>query len=143
MAKHPLNQSGLFKLIQEAQQYQALYEHVQNLLPETMRQHLSAVGIEHPYLVLIIDEALWASKIRFIAPECLARINELYPGLNLINPVKVRLSQHKKSTHDPFKPTKQPQRPDQQTAKKMLALSEQVTSAKLASALRRLSRRAN
>lgn len=142
MAKHPLNQSGLFKLIQEAQQYQALEEHVLNLLPEPMRQHVCAVGIEHPHLVMIINEALWASKIRFLAPACLDRINETYPGLNLVNPVRVRLNQQAHNNTTQPKMTRPAMPPDQETAKKMLALSEQVSSSKLALALKKLSDRA-
>lgn len=142
MAKHPLNQSGLFKIIQEAQQHQALKEHVLNLLPDNMRQHVSAVGIEHPCLVLIIDEALWASKIRFLAPACLDRINEIYPGLNLVSPVRIRLSQRNRQDILSRQPDKRACPPDQETAKKMLALSEQVSSSKLALALKKLSERA-
>ncbi|AEG30980.1 DciA family protein [Thiomicrospira cyclica] len=142
MAKHPLNQSGLFKLIQEAQQYQALKEHVLNLLPDNMRHHVCAVGIEHPYLVLVINEALWASKIRFLAPACLDQINETYPGLNLVNPVRIRLNNQPHNIATQAKTTRPAMPPDQETAKKMLALSEQVTSSKLALALKKLSDRA-
>ncbi len=142
MAKHPLNQSGLFKIIQEAQQYQALKEHILNVLPDNMHPHICAVGIEHPYLVLVIQEALWASKIRFLAPNCLKQVNDIYPGLNLISPVRIRLTQRhelpasEQKTHSP-NPL-----PDQETAKKMLALSEQVKSTTLSQALKRLGLRA-
>ena len=142
MAKHPLNQSGLFKIIQEAQQYQALKEHIFSVLPENMHPYISAVGIEHPYLVLIINEALWASKIRFLAPSCLRHVNEIYPGLNLVSPVRVRLSQHQEPAPSEHKTHSINTLPDQATAKKMLALSEQVKSTTLSQALKRLGLRA-
>jgi len=137
MAKHPLNHNGLFKLMQQAQQYQALHENVVSTLPEIMQSHVTSVGIEQSQLVIVIDEALWASKVRFVAPECLKKINVQYPGLNLCEPIKIRLSHHyeleiKRTSHHP-KP------PDAKTAAQMHSLSEKVQSKTLADALKRLS----
>lgn len=142
MAKHPLNQSGLFKIIQEAQQYQALKEHVFNVVPKNMQPHICAVGIEHPYLVIVINEALWASKIRFLAPNCLRHLNEIYPSLKLVSPVRVRLSQRQETASSEHKTHSTNPLPDQETAKKMLALSEQVKSSTLSQALKRIGLRA-
>lgn len=129
---------ALQQLLEDAQLFQALLEVGQEALPANIRTHLVGVGFDKQTLVLQIDDAIWATQLRFYEPNLLSLYQTHFPHLEL-NRVKVKVI---------LEPTEtRPKRevasyPSDQDAEEMLSLSQHVESDGLRKALQQLSLRA-
>lgn len=137
--KHLAQQSSLVKLKQEAELYQALLSLAQQALPDTLAPQLVGIAIEQPTLICLVNQANWASKIRFFEQALLQHFNQNLPHLQL-NRVKFKI--HAAPTQAQPRTKRQANRPDSDSAQAFAQLSQQVQSPKLARALAKLSQRA-
>lgn len=135
--KHLLKESGLTKLFQQAELYQALLELGQSVLPGNLATHLTGVSIEQQTLICLTDGANWASKLRFFEQTLLHHFDQNLPHLQL-NQVYFKVMV---DLDTPAGIKRSPNRPDTEAAEQMKTLSKTL-SPKLADALTKLSERA-
>ncbi len=131
-------QGALKNLLQDAQLFQALLDVGQESLPDDLRCHLVGVSFEQQNLILQLDEAIWATQLRFYEPNLLAIYQQHFPHLEL-NRVKVHILP---KAAEPEKPKREMQPPSAKAAREMQIMSEQMPSEGLKKALLSLSQRA-
>jgi len=135
-----LNQAhgALKNLLEDAQLFQALLDVGQDSLPAELKPHLIGVSFEKNCLMLQLDEAIWATQLRFYEPNLLGIYQEHFPHLEL-GRVKVHVLPQ---TPAPIRTKRIITPPSDEDAKEMLTLSQQVKSQGLSDALKTLSLRA-
>ena len=135
-----LNQAkgALKNLMDNAQVFQALLDVGQENLPSDLRPHLVGVSFEQQTLLLQLDEAIWATQLRFYEPNLLAIYQQHFPHLEL-NRVKVNILPKQ---IEPQKKVHIMQPPSSDAGNEMRQISEQVESEGLKQALLSLSKRA-
>ena len=131
-------QGALKNLLQDAQLFQALLDVGQEALPHDLRCHLVGVSFEKQSLLLQLDEAIWATQLRFYEPNLLAIYQQHFPHLEL-NRVKVHILPQ---PAEPDKPKKVMVPPSEKDARELELISSQVHSEGLRKALLSLSKRA-
>lgn len=117
--------------------YQALLELGQSALPDTLAKHLIGVSIEQQTLICLVNNANWASKLRFFEQALLHHFDQNLPHLKL-NQINFKIMLDSETPNREKKPAN---RPDAEAARQMVKLSENL-SPKLADALIKLSQRA-
>ncbi|VAW48190.1 hypothetical protein MNBD_GAMMA04-1209 [hydrothermal vent metagenome] len=135
-----LNQASgaLNHLLENAQLYQALLDVGQDTLPEALKPHLIGVSFGQNTLILQIDEAIWATQLRFYEPSLLGIFQEHFPHLEL-NAVKVKILPQPKSIQKEWCVTSYP---SEQDAVEMQQIKDKIQSKGLKEALNKLSLRA-
>lgn len=135
-----LNQASgaLNHLLENAQLYQALLDVGQDTLPNALKPHLIGVSFEQNTLILQLDEAIWATQLRFYEPTLLGIFQEHFPHLEL-NRVKVKVLPQPKTIQKEWHITSYP---SDQDAIEMQQISEHIQSEGLKEALNKLSLRA-
>lgn len=135
-----LNQAhgALKNLLEDAQLFQALLEVGQDSLPIELKPHLIGVSFEKNSLLLQLDEAIWATQLRFYEPNLLGIYQEHFPHLEL-NRVKVNVLPQNPA---PIRTKRIITPPSNEDAQEMLTISQQVKSPGLRNALETLSLRA-
>ncbi|QCU90621.1 DciA family protein [Thiomicrorhabdus sediminis] len=131
-------QGALKHLLEDAQLYQALLEVGRDVLPRKLQPHVLGISFEEQNLLVQIDEAVWATQLRFHEPDLLGIYQQHFPHL-MLNRVKVKV------LPQPPAPKRKPKimvPPTKEDAKSMQELSEAVESEGLRNALQRLSQRA-
>lgn len=131
-------QGALKNLLEDAQLFQALLEVGQDCLPSELQPHLVGVSFEKNTLLLQLDEAIWATQLRFYEPSLLGIYQEHFPHLEL-NRIKVHILP---KAQEPIKTKKIVVPPSEEDAEEMLALSQNIKSEGLSKALASLSLRA-
>ena len=131
-------QGALKNLLEDAQLFQALLDVGRENLPNELRMHLVGVSFDQRNLILQIDEAVWATQLRFYEPNLLAVYQQHFPHLEL-NRVKVHILP---KPVEPEKTHREVVPPTDDDAKEMLRISEDVSSEGLKKALQSLSLRA-
>lgn len=131
-------QGALKNLLADAQLYQALLEVGQDSLPITLQPHLVGVSFEKSTLLLQLDEAIWATQLRFYEPNLLGIYQQHFPHLEL-NRVKVHVLPQ---SPEPIKEKKMITPPSEEDAHEMLAITQKIQSKGLRQALENLSLRA-
>lgn len=131
-------QGALKNLMESAQLFQALLDLAHENLPNDLRPHLVGVSFDQQRLILQIDEAVWATQLRFYEGNLLAIYQQHFPHLEL-NRVKVHILPQ---PAEPNKPKKYCKPPSQNDAVEMLNISQNVKSQGLKRALEALSMRA-
>jgi len=64
------------------QKQQALLEQLKQLLPETLQPHCIHARIKGDRLILHTDSPVWATRLRFHAPQILTSSRKFAPKLN-------------------------------------------------------------
>ena len=131
-------QGALKNLLEDAQLFQALLDVGRESLPDELRLHLVGVSFEQQSLLLQLDDAIWATQLRFYEPNLLAIYQQHFPHLEL-NRVKVQIFP---KAAEPEKPKKEVIPPSEEDAEEMLRMSENIQSEGLRKALESLSHRA-
>lgn len=131
-------QGALKNLMENAQLFQALLEIGQENLPSDIRGHLVGVSFDNQNLLLQIDEAIWATQLRFYEANLLAIYQSHFPHLEL-NRVKVSVLPKE---IQPLKRKIHRTLPSEKDAQEMLNVSGEVHSEGLKRALINLSKRA-
>ncbi|BCN93847.1 hypothetical protein THMIRHAM_16320 [Thiomicrorhabdus immobilis] len=131
-------QGALKNLLEDAQLFQALLEVGQDSLPSELQPHLVGVSFEKNTLLLQLDEAIWATQLRFYEPNLLGIYQEHFPHLELSR-VKVHILP---KAQEPIKTKKMVVPPSPEDAEAMLDLSQKVKYEGLSKALASLSLRA-
>jgi hypothetical protein len=135
--RHPLEQQGLKRLIQQAEMYQALLDLGRQVLPATLSEHLVAISLEGQKLICVVDHPNWASKLRFFERDLLHIFDQNLPHLKL-NQTQFRISQ---TPSEIAAPKRAANRPPPEAAIEMQKLSKTLPP-KLAQTLLKLSQRA-
>lgn len=77
------SESGLSKLIQTAQLLSELNDQLHTWIDPVMARHCQVGHIENGILTLIADSSAYATKLRFMSPELLKRVQALPHGKNI------------------------------------------------------------
>jgi hypothetical protein len=85
--------SDLSQLVQRAREAGELDARVRTLLPEGLGAHVTGAVQHEDTVVILVDSAAWASRIRFHAPELLERLGPRFDGAVTRVRVKVRPGQ--------------------------------------------------
>ncbi len=128
---------GLNNIMEQVQLYQALLDLGKSCLPHKLAQHLAGVSFEKNNLICQLDDNLWATQLRFHAPEILAAYRNHFPHLNLNN-LKIQIIPL--AERKILKPVTM-EKLSKNVAIEMQSLSQKVTSKGLKQALENLSKR--
>jgi len=87
-----LSGSDLSRLVERAREAGELDARVRSLLPEGLGEHVTGAAFHQTEgeVVVLVDSAAWASRIRFHAPELVAQLAPRYDGAVTRVRVKVR-----------------------------------------------------
>ena len=90
--KDLLKGSDLSRLVERAREAGELDARVRALLPEGLGAHVTGAAFHEPEgeVVVLVDSAAWASRIRFHAPGLVAQLAPRYDGAVTRVRVKVR-----------------------------------------------------
>lgn len=85
-----LSGTDLSQLVLRAREAGELDARVRALLPEGLAAHVSGAVLHDDTVVVLVDSAAWASRLRFHAPELVERLAPRYDGAVTRVRVKVR-----------------------------------------------------
>lgn len=80
----------LSQLVTRAREAGELDARVRALLPEPLGEHVTGAVLHEDTVVILVDSAAWASRIRFMAPELVGLLAPRYDGVVARVRVKVR-----------------------------------------------------
>ena len=80
----------LSQLVTRAREAGELDARVRALLPESLGEHVTGAVLHEDTVVILVDSAAWASRIRFMAPELVGQLSPRYDGVVQRVRVKVR-----------------------------------------------------
>jgi hypothetical protein len=90
LLKDLLAGKDLRQIIERAREAGELDARVRALLPEAMAAHVTGAVLHDCTVVVLVDSAAWASRLRFHAPELVERLAPRYDGVVTRVRVKVR-----------------------------------------------------
>lgn len=61
--------SGLAEVVRRANTLAAITEKLKSVLPESLKPHLVSVNLRTDTLILIVDAAAWAARLRYLESE--------------------------------------------------------------------------
>jgi len=128
-------EGALSHLMQNAHMFNALLELAHESLPQELSEHVVGVFWQERNLILQIDQAVWATQLRFYEPTILKVFQENMPHLQL----QRTLVKIVPKPLDPEKRKLQMSKLSKENALQMRELSEHIESPELADALKRLS----
>jgi len=82
--------NDLSQLVLRAREAGELDARVRALLPESLAAHVTGAVLHDDTVVVLVDSAAWASRLRFHAPELAERLAPRYDGAVTRVRVKVR-----------------------------------------------------
>jgi hypothetical protein len=80
----------LEELVDRARAAEALDAQVRALLPPELAAHVTGASLREDAVVVLVDSAAWASRLRFYAPELAARLAPRTDGQ--VDRVRVRVA---------------------------------------------------
>ena len=86
-----LDQPGLRRLLDQAALYEALRETARAALPDELAEQVVGVSLDGETLIVQTEQAVWATRLRYAAPQLLAAFADAFPHLRLSR-CKVRIS---------------------------------------------------
>jgi hypothetical protein len=85
--RHLLKDKPTLKLLElEISAQKALLTEVRSLLPADLAGHCVAARVHDRQLVLHADSAVWATRLRYLAPQLLSLLQPRHPTLREIKP---------------------------------------------------------
>lgn len=90
LLKDLLAGNDLSQLVSRAREAGELDARVRSLLPEALAAHVTGAAFHDDTVVVLVDSAAWASRLRFHAPELVERLAPRYDGAVTRVRVKVR-----------------------------------------------------
>ena len=82
-----LGTQGVLKQLQnQLARQQALTEQVRSMLPAPLNEHLSAAVLIDEKLSLLVASPVWASRLRFLAPQLMRQLRQQGLALSQIQP---------------------------------------------------------
>jgi hypothetical protein len=82
--------NDLSRLVERARAAGELDARVRSLLPEPLASHVTGAVLHGDTVVVLVDSAAWASRLRFHGPELVERLAPRYDGAVSRVQVKVR-----------------------------------------------------
>jgi hypothetical protein len=79
------------------QQNRGLLEEIQQLLPAPLNEHCVGIAAKQDHLILYSDSSAWASRLRYITRDLLAKLSKNNISFNKIT-VKITIDNRKKAT---------------------------------------------
>ncbi len=111
-------------------------------LDETISPHCYVASIEDHTLIILVDSAAWASKLRFYSRELLNNLPVADSAFAGINKIRIKIL-HQRQDHEPVTVHKQlGPHMNEQNARGLETLAENETDKDLQSALTRLAKNA-
>ncbi len=89
LLKDLLAGNDLSQLVSRAREAGELDARVRSLLPEALAVHVTGAVLHEDTVVVLVDSAAWASRLRFHAPELVERLAPRYDGV--VTRVRVRV----------------------------------------------------
>jgi hypothetical protein len=90
LLKDLLAGNDLAQLVSRARESGELDARVRALLPDELAAHVTGAVLHEDTVVVLVDSAAWASRLRFEAPELVKRLAPRYDGAVKRVRVKVR-----------------------------------------------------
>ncbi|WP_293646310.1 DUF721 domain-containing protein [Thiolapillus sp.] len=126
------NGDQLGHLARMLQKQQALLEQIRQLLPDTLKPHCIHARLNGTRLILHTDSPVWATRLRFHAPQILDRTRKLAPNLTKLD-VRIFLP-------DAIRPGRKPLGSlPRRTAELVSQLADSIDDDAIRAALKRLS----
>jgi len=129
-----LDQPGLQRLLDQAALYGALLETAQAALPDDLAERVVGVSLDGETLIVQTEQAVWASRLRYAAPQLLAAFAKAFPHLRL-RQCKVKISPLPRSAAPA---RRQAALPPDSAIEEMETLSRLIEDGELAKRLQRL-----
>ncbi|SIN74997.1 Protein of unknown function [Sulfurivirga caldicuralii] len=86
-----LEQPGLQRLLDQAALYGALLETARSALPDELAEQVIGVSLDGETLIVQVEQAVWATRLRYAAPQLLDTFARTFPHLKLTQ-CKVKIS---------------------------------------------------
>jgi hypothetical protein len=80
----------LSQLVTRANEAGALDARIRTLLPDDLAVHITGAVLHEDTVVVLVDSAAWASRVRFHGPELVKQLAPRYDGVVTKVRVKVR-----------------------------------------------------
>lgn len=125
-------------LVTRTRQLSQLNQILRNHLDVNLAPHCYIGNIERENLVILVDSAAWASKLRFSAQSILANLCSAHPSFANVKKIQIKI------LNQPVQPTEAEfQRPqmNEENAKGLVTLAQSVDDPDLQAALTRLANR--
>ncbi|MBK1701372.1 DUF721 domain-containing protein [Thiococcus pfennigii] len=126
--------AALVAQLEEIRRDQAMLREARRALPPSLREHCRRAVFSGDSVTLVAESAVWATRLRFMGPEILARLAEVHPGLRRC---RVRIAPEASPMRDARRALPRP-RPSPGTAHHLAATAEMLADPGLAAAFRRL-----
>ena len=81
---------GLTDLLARAREAETLEGQVRSLLPPELAAHVTGAALREDTVVVLVDSAAWATRLRFLAPELVARLAPRHDGA--VTTLRVRIA---------------------------------------------------
>ena len=102
--RHLLKDKPTLKLLElEISAQKALLAKVRRLLPDDLATHCAAAQLHGPQLVLHTDSPVWATRLRYLAPQVLSLLRSDFPSLS---EVKIRVLIPRPAARPPRRPAR-------------------------------------
>jgi len=119
---------------EEVRRDQEALREAREALPPSLRDHCRRAVFSQDEITLVTESAVWATRLRFMAPEIVARLGRKHPA---IRRCRVRITPTSSPIRDPRR--SQPRAHlSQATAHHLTATAEMLTDPGLAAVFRRL-----
>ncbi len=133
---------GLASLITRTRQLGRFTKGLHELIGPELSPHCTIADIHQQELVLGVDKAAWATKLRFAAPALLKQLQQRFPELSTVERITIQMLQ---PLEDP-RATSASNTPPHLSAKNaqlLKSLAQTVDNTELRAALERLARHAD
>jgi hypothetical protein len=84
-----LTGSRLAELVSRARDVESLHKQIKDLLPRDIAAHITGASRSEETVVVFVDSAAWATRVRFEAPELLKWLSPRFDGA--VDRVQVRV----------------------------------------------------
>lgn len=81
--------SPLSSLLEQLESMRILKEEVQKVLPPELREHCMLANYKNNYITISASTAVWATRLKYIAPELLKALKQK-PGLSQLEGIVIK-----------------------------------------------------
>jgi hypothetical protein len=106
--------SDLSRLLDQSALRSALSAQLRALLPEDARDHCEVATVQGPLLTILVQNAAWATRLRFMLPELLSKLNQL-ADFGGVRDIRIRIAPHLTPVRQSLEGRTSPRPPDAPT----------------------------
>jgi hypothetical protein len=85
--------SRLSRLLEQSALRDAWSAQLRALLPADTREHCEVATVQGPVLTILVQNAAWATRLRFMLPELLRELNRL-SDFGGVRDIQIRIARH-------------------------------------------------